>query len=90
MAGLGGGVVILGVGDLPGCVLQYTHTGHPPQWPSSQPGGQSVADLVDREAFRSGRGPIVAGVSVGKKSSPVLSFVPRLSTAPAFCSDTSD
>ena len=89
MAGLGGGVVVSGVADLPCGVLQQTFSADPSQWPSSTPGGQGIANLIERKAFDGVLRAIVLGVSVGKKRPLVLTFVPRQSTVLASCSDTS-
>ncbi len=87
MAGLGGGVVVSGVADVPCGVLQQTFTANPAQGPSAAPGGQGIANLVVRKAFDGVRGTIVVGVSVGKKRPLLLPLVPRRSTALASCSD---
>ena len=88
MAGLGGGVVVSGVADLPSGVFQQTLTANPPQGPSAAPGGQGIANLVERQAFGGVRRAIVVGVSVGKKRPLLLALVPRQSTVLASCSDT--
>ena len=90
MAGLGGGVVVSGVADVPCGVLQQTFAANPPQGPGSTPGGQGVANLIVCKAFDGVRGAIVVGGSVGKKSPLLLRLVPRRSTVFASCSDTSD
>ena len=87
MAGLGGGVVVSGVADVPCGVLQQTFTANPPQGPSSTPGGQGVANLIVCKAFDGVCGAIVVGVSVGKKRPRLLRLVPRQSTVLASCSD---
>ncbi len=88
MAGLGGGVVVSGVADYPCGVLQQALTANPSQGPSSTPGGQGIANLIERKAFDRVRGAIVVGVSVGKKRPLLLPLVPRQSTVLASCSDT--
>ena len=90
MAGLGGGVVVSGVADVPCGVLQQTFTANPPQGPGSTPGGQGVANLIVCKAFDGVCRAMVVGISVGKKSLLPLPLVPRLSTVLASCSDTSD
>ena len=89
MAGLGGGVVVSGVADLPCGVLQQTSTANPTQGPSSTPGGQGIANLIVCEAFDGVRGAIVVGVSVGKKCPLLLRLVRQPTTVLASCSDTS-
>ena len=89
MAGLGGGVVVSGVADLPRGVLQQTLAANPPQGPSPAPGGQGIANLIERKAFDGVRGTIVVGGSVGKKRPPLPLLIPRQSTVRASCSDIS-
>ncbi len=88
MAGLGGGVVVSGMADVPCGVLQQTVTPNSPQGPSSAPDGQGIANLVEGKTFDGVRGTIVVGVSVGKKRPRLLRLVPRQSTVLASCSDT--
>ena len=90
MTGLGGGVVVSGIADLPCGVLQQAFTAKPPQGPGSTPRGQGIANLIERKAFDGVRRAIVVRVSVGKKSPRPLVHVPRQSTVLASCSDTSD
>jgi len=64
MAGLGSGVVVSGVADLPCGILQKAFTANPPQGPSAAPGGQGIANLVEGKAFDGVRwttAPIFAG-----------------------------
>ena len=89
MAGLGGGVVVSGVGDIPCRTLQKTVTGNPTQRPRSEPGRQRIANLVEGQTLDGVRWTRIAGLSVGKKRPPLLPPVPLPSTALAFCSDTS-
>ncbi len=88
MAGLGGGVVVSGVADVPCGVRQQTLTANPAQGPSSAPSGQGIANLVVRKAFDGVCEAIVVGISVGKKRPRLLRLVPRQSTVLASCSDT--
>ncbi len=88
MACFGGGVVVSGVADLPCGMLQQTFAANPPQGPGAAPGGQGIANLIEREAVDGVRRAIVVGVSVGKKRPPLFRRVPRQSTVLASCSDT--
>ena len=88
MTGLGGGVVVSGVADMPCGVLQQAFTAKPSQGPSSTPRGQGIANLIERQAFDGVPEAIVVVVSVGKKRPPPLPFVPRQSTVRASCSNT--
>ena len=77
MAGLGGGVVVPGVADLPCGVLQQAFAANAPQGPGSAPDGKGIANLIVCKAFDGVRGAIVVGISVGKKRPPFLRLVPR-------------
>ncbi len=90
MTGLGGGVMVSGVADLPCGVLQQTLTANPPQGPSSAPSGQGIANLVQGKAFDGVPATIVVDVPVGKKRPFLLPLVPRQSAVLASCSDTSN
>ena len=88
MSDLGGGVVVSGVADLPCGIVQQALSANPPQGPGPAPGGQGIANLIERKAFDGVRGAIVVGGSVGKKRPLLLPLVPRQSTVLASCSDT--
>ena len=88
MAGLGGGVVVSRIADLPCGILQQAFTSDPSQRPSSTPSGQGIANLVERQAFDGVCPTIVVGISGGKKRPPLIRYVPRQSTVLASCSDT--
>ena len=70
MADLGDGIVMPGIADAPGRMLQEGAAGRSLQQDGLEPGGQCGANLAQRQAlYGIDRAGVVAG-SLGKKSRP--------------------